>query len=125
MTGARPASNRKHHAQVGLAALGFAKLQDLFNNIDDADFSRAVDLLEAAETVYIAGQLRSAPVAIFMRYVLTMLRLRVVLLDADGGLATQMARVMRAKDLLWRSPSGFTQRRSSPSLKTRARTVFR
>ena len=84
-----------------LVARDIATLQGLFNDIEDADLSRAVDLLEHAETIYIAGQLRSAPVAIFVRYVLTMLRRRVVLLDADGGLATEMARVMRPGDALF------------------------
>lgn len=84
-----------------LVARDIATLQDLFADIEDADLSRAIDLLERAETIYVAGQLRSAPVAIFMRYVLTMLRRRVVLLDADGGLTTEMARVMRPGDVLF------------------------
>jgi DNA-binding MurR/RpiR family transcriptional regulator len=84
-----------------LVARDIATLQDLFSTTEDADLSRAVDLLEAAETIYIVGQLRSAPIAIFMRYVLTMLRRPVVLLDASGGLATEMARVMRPKDVLF------------------------
>ena len=45
-----------------------------------------------AEVVYLLGQLRSAPVAELLRYVLTMLGKRCVLLDAGGGLATHMAR---------------------------------
>ncbi len=84
-----------------LVARDIATLQDLFNDTEDADLSRAVDLLERADTIYIAGQLRSAPIAVFVRYVLTMLRRRVVLLDADGGLATEMARVMRPGDVLF------------------------
>lgn len=35
-----------------------------------------------------------------MRYVLSMLGRRIVLLDANGGLATEMARMMRPDDLL-------------------------
>ena len=84
-----------------LVARDIATLQSLFNDVEDADLSRAVDLLEQAETIYIAGQLRSAPVAVFVSYVLTMLRRRVVLLDANGGLATEMARMMRPGDVLF------------------------
>ena len=84
-----------------LVARDITTLQDLFNEAVEDDLKRAIDLLEKAETVFIAGQLRSAPVAIFLRYVFTMLGRRVVLLDADGGLATHMARVMRPCDLLF------------------------
>ena len=84
-----------------LVARDIATLQDLFKDVEDADLSRAVDLLERAETIYIAGQLRSAPIAAFICYTLTMLRRRVVLLDANGGLATEMARVMRPGDVLF------------------------
>ena len=84
-----------------LVARDIATLQNLFNTVVDADLSRAVDLLEGADTIYVVGQLRSAPIATFVRYVLTMLRRQVVLLDANGGLATEMARVMRPQDVLF------------------------
>ena len=84
-----------------LVARDTATLQDLFNDTVEADLVKAVELMADAETIYIAGQLRSAPIAIFVRYVLTMLGRNVVLLDANGGLATHMARVMRSTDLLF------------------------
>ena len=84
-----------------LVACDTATLQDLFNDIVEEDMSRAVELLENARAIYVVGQLRSAPVAIFIRYVLTMLERNVVLLDANGGLATHMARAMRPKDVLF------------------------
>jgi DNA-binding MurR/RpiR family transcriptional regulator len=83
-----------------LVARDMTTLQDLFNDAVEADLQKAIDLLERSETIYIAGQLRSAPVAIFLRYVLTMLDRRVVLLDADGGLATHMAKTMKRADVL-------------------------
>ena len=64
------------------------------------DLARAADLLEKADAVYLLGQLRSAPVVELLRYVLTMLGKRCVLLDPSGGLATHMARTMRAGDVL-------------------------
>ena len=84
-----------------LVARDTATLQDLFNDISEESMVRAVAMLEAADTIYVAGQLRSAPIAIFVRYVLTMLERRVILLDANGGLATHVARAMRPKDLLF------------------------
>ena len=84
-----------------LVARDMTTLQDLFNDAVEEDLEKAVDLLEKAETVYLAGQLRSAPVAIFLRYVLTMLERRVVLLDADGGLAFHMAKTITPRDVLF------------------------
>lgn len=83
-----------------LVARDMATLQDLYNDTLEEDLAQAVELLAKAEDIYVVGQLRSAPIAIFLRYVLTMLERRVVLLDANGGLATHSARVMRPKDLL-------------------------
>ena len=72
-----------------------ASLQTMLMDIAPDDLARAVDLLEKADTVYLLGQLRSAPVVELLRYVLTMLGKRCVLLDPSGGLATHMARTMR------------------------------
>lgn len=83
-----------------LVARDIASLQDLLGQASDEKFERTVALMRDADTIYIVGQLRSAPIAVFMRYVLSMLRRRVVLLDANGGLATEMARIMRPNDLL-------------------------
>lgn len=77
-----------------------ASLQDLVTGIAPDDLARAVTLMQEAGTIYLLGQLRSAPVAELLRYVLTMLGKRAVLLDPSGGLATHMARTMGAGDLL-------------------------
>ena len=83
-----------------LVARDIASLQDLLKATTEAQMDQAVDLMLRAETIYLAGQLRSAPVVIFIRYVLTMLGRRAVLLDANGGLATEMAKMMTPRDLL-------------------------
>ena len=95
------------HAQHGmkgflgdLVARDIASIQDLLSRTKEKDFQRAVDLLEKAETIYIVGQLRSEPIAIFIRYVLTMLKRRTSFLDESGGLATHIASVMRPTDVL-------------------------
>jgi DNA-binding MurR/RpiR family transcriptional regulator len=84
-----------------LVARDVASLQELLASIDPAHLARAAGLLEDADTVYLIGQLRSAPVVELLRYVLTMLGKRTVLLDASGGLATHMAKVARPTDVLF------------------------
>ncbi len=83
-----------------LVARDVASLQELLGNMDAATYASAADLMERADTIYLIGQLRSAPVVDLLRYVLTMLGKRTVLLDASGGLATHMAKVARKSDLL-------------------------
>lgn len=84
-----------------LVARDVASLQELLASVDPGQLARAGELLEGADTVYLIGQLRSAPVVELLRYVLTMLGKRTVLLDASGGLATHMARAARATDVLF------------------------
>lgn len=78
-----------------------ASLQNLLAEVPEADLKRAVSLLEKAEVIYLLGQLRSSPVAELLRYILTMLGKRCVLLDPSGGLATHMARAIQRTDLLF------------------------
>lgn len=84
-----------------LVARDVASLQELLASMDPAALGAAADMVEAADTVYLLGQLRSEPVVELLRYVLTMLGKRTVLLDASGGLATHMAKVARPGDLLF------------------------
>ena len=83
-----------------LVARDIASLQDLVTTATTDKLASAAELLEKADTIYIIGQLRSEPIALFMRYVLSMLRRRIVLLDGNGGLATEMAKLARPSDLL-------------------------
>ncbi|MBI4923330.1 MAG: MurR/RpiR family transcriptional regulator [Devosia nanyangense] len=83
-----------------LVVRDIASLQDMLTQISPLHLAEAVRLLEKADTIYLIGQLRSAPVVDLLRYVLTMLGKRCVLLDPSGGLATHMARAMRKKDVL-------------------------
>ena len=78
-----------------------ASLQNLLVEVPEADLKKAVTLLEKAEVIYLLGQLRSSPVVDLLRYILTMLGKRCVLLDPSGGLATHMARAIRKTDLLF------------------------
>ncbi len=83
-----------------LVVRDIASLRDLLAQIPAQSLVTAVDLMERADTIFLAGQMRSAPVADLMRYILTMLGKRAVLLDTSGGFATHMARTIRQSDLL-------------------------
>lgn len=77
-----------------------AALQTLLETISEESLQQGARCLKEAEIIYIAGQHRSEPLALFTRYVLTMLRRRVVLLDSGGGLATEIASIMSKRDVL-------------------------
>ena len=83
-----------------LVVRDIASLQDLLQSTSASDIARASDMIAAADTLYLVGQLRSEPVVNLLRYILTMLGKRCVLLDASGGLATHMARTMKRSDVL-------------------------
>jgi DNA-binding MurR/RpiR family transcriptional regulator len=84
-----------------LVVRDIASLKEMLTDIQPEDLAEAVSLLEKADVVYLLGQLRSAPVVELLRYILTMLGKRCVLLDPGGGLATHMAHAMRKTDLLF------------------------
>jgi len=77
-----------------------AALDRLLGDVTDRQLDQAVQLLARAETIYLLGQLRSAPIVELMRYMLTMVRRRVILLDPAGGLSTHMARLIGPGDVL-------------------------
>ena len=83
-----------------LVVRDIASLQSLLDDINAEDLATATDLLVKAENIFLLGQLRSSPVVDLLRYVLTMLGKRCILLDSGGGLATQMARTIGKKDVL-------------------------
>lgn len=83
-----------------LVVKDIASLQSLLDDIDPEQLSHAADLLGEASTIYLLGQLRSAPVVEFLRYMLTMIGKRCVILDPSGGLATHMAKTMTKQDVL-------------------------
>jgi len=83
-----------------LVVRDIASLQHLLEDIAPQDLMLAADLLQRADAIYLVGQLRSTPVVELLRYTLTMLNKRCILLDAGGGLATHMARTLRQSDVL-------------------------
>lgn len=96
--------NRDDPTDVGflrdLVVKDIASLQALLEDISGDDLARSADSIRDADTVYLLGQLRSAPVVGFLRYMLTMIGKRCILLDPSGGLATHMAGTMAGGDVL-------------------------
>jgi DNA-binding MurR/RpiR family transcriptional regulator len=97
-------SRNVSHGNLGflknLVVRDIASLQGLMESIPEEALADAAKLLTTANTIYIAGQLRSEPIALLLRYLLTMLQRRVVLLDPAGGLAQEMAQTMSERDVL-------------------------
>jgi DNA-binding MurR/RpiR family transcriptional regulator len=95
---------REDHSELGflrdLVVRDIASLQDLLDRTSPEDIARASETIAAADTLYLIGQLRSEPVVNLMRYILTMLGKKCMLLDASGGLATHVARTMKPSDVL-------------------------
>jgi DNA-binding MurR/RpiR family transcriptional regulator len=77
-----------------------ASVQSLLDEIDANDLAKAAEILGDAETVFLLGQLRSAPVVELIRYLLTMVGKKCIMLDPSGGLATHIARTIGPKDAL-------------------------
>jgi DNA-binding MurR/RpiR family transcriptional regulator len=96
--------NRTDRSEFGLlqelVVKDVASLQRLLDEVRQADLARAVDTIVGASTIFLLGQLRSAPVVELLRYLLTMLGVRCVMLDPGAGLATHIARTMRTGDVL-------------------------
>ena len=97
-------SRNVSHGNLGflkdLVVRDMAALQGLLDGISEDTLASAAKLLTTAQTIYVAGQLRSEPIASLLRYLLTMLHRRVVLLDPAGGLAEEMAHTMDQRDVL-------------------------
>jgi DNA-binding MurR/RpiR family transcriptional regulator len=97
-------SVREDRSELGflkeLVVRDIASLQDLLDKINGQDLAKAAQMIEAADTIYLLGQLRAEPVVNLLRYILTMLGRPCVLLDASGGLATHMARNIKKTDLI-------------------------
>lgn len=97
-------SKNVNHGNLGflktLVVRDIASLQGLLESVTEETLSAAAKLLANAQTIYLAGQLRSEPVALLLRYLLTMLHRKVVLLDPAGGLAQEMALTMGERDVL-------------------------
>ncbi|MCB5410732.1 MurR/RpiR family transcriptional regulator [Pseudogemmobacter faecipullorum] len=77
-----------------------AALQELLNNISQQALAETTRLLQAADTIFLFGQMLSRPVAELMRCQLVMTGKRCVMLGQSGGLSAYIASSMTSRDLL-------------------------
>ncbi len=84
-----------------IAVRDMASIEGLLETVPEADLEAAIDMMAGAGTIYLLGQLRSEPIISLMRYVLTMIGKRTIALDAAGGLATHMAKMVGPDDVLF------------------------
>ncbi|WP_236025097.1 MurR/RpiR family transcriptional regulator [Arenibaculum pallidiluteum] len=90
-----PADVLDHFALAGIQAL-----EHLRQEIRPEELDAAVALLRGAEHVYLMGQRRSFPAAVYFGYALGQLGRRVVLLDGIGGMIREQAQSMTPRDVL-------------------------
>jgi DNA-binding MurR/RpiR family transcriptional regulator len=98
LEGRNDASNMDFFREMVLQDIG--AIEALLEDVHPNDLAAAAETLCQADTIFVLGQLRAEPVAILIRYMLSMLGLRTVSLDAAGGLATHIAKGMRPTDAL-------------------------
>jgi DNA-binding MurR/RpiR family transcriptional regulator len=77
-----------------------AALQGLLESVGEEKLHRTAELCASATCIFVAGQLRSEPIASLVRYLMTMLQRKVILMDSAGGLAQEVALTMGKGDVL-------------------------
>ena len=75
-------------------------LQNLGQSIGEKEMADAVALIEAADTVYVAGFRRAFPVSSYIAYSLQQVGKRTMFVDGVAGLARQQVQSIGPKDLL-------------------------
>ena len=90
----------EHSLLNRLCATNTISLTQLSESNIHARLAVAVDLLEAAGTVYVVGHRRSFPVAAYIAYSLSHAECRTHLLDGVGGMLNEQAQCMSEGDAL-------------------------
>lgn len=90
-----------HGFMQELVVRDIATLQELMEMVTSEMLQEAGELFRDANNIYVIGQLRSEPIAVLFRYLLTMLGKPVILLDSAGGLAPEVGKTMRDGDVLF------------------------
>jgi DNA-binding MurR/RpiR family transcriptional regulator len=97
-------SRNAAHGYVGflrsMVVRDIAALQGLLESVSEDDLRKAAALCASADCIYVAGQLRSEPIAELMRYLMTMLGRKVIFMNSSGGLSQETALTMGKGDML-------------------------
>jgi DNA-binding MurR/RpiR family transcriptional regulator len=75
-------------------------LQNLAQTVSEDDMSRAVKMIDKAETVYVVGFRRSFPVSSCLAYSLQQVNKRTLFIDGVAGLTKQQVQTIGPKDVL-------------------------
>ena len=95
----RPTANLDALLNDSVDAL-VASLEDLRRTVSATQLAEAIDMLDRAEHIYIAGLRRSRAIATYFAYGLARSERQCSLLDFGGGMASQQVANMKATDLL-------------------------
>jgi DNA-binding MurR/RpiR family transcriptional regulator len=92
-------------SKAGLLLEGFAEaatrsLADCRAKADHTALEQAVEILAAAETIYLAGLRRSFPITAYMAYAMGKLGIRNILVDGIAGLGAEQTSFISARDAL-------------------------
>ncbi|KAF1053487.1 MAG: HTH-type transcriptional regulator MurR [Stenotrophomonas maltophilia] len=98
-----------------------AALRHLADTLDEATLALAAELLAGARTVFVAGQLRSFPVASYLHYSMLHLRRPTQLVNVGGGLGAEIAQLCGAEDVLLAVSFRFYSREVIDLVEDRAR----
>ncbi|MGJ7526159.1 MurR/RpiR family transcriptional regulator [Variovorax sp. GB1P17] len=77
-----------------------AGMQELLGTLDRSDFDQAVELLAAADSIWLVGMRRSFSIASYLDYALQHTDKRVALIGALGGMQEGQLRSLRKDDVL-------------------------
>ncbi|MGL5529603.1 MAG: MurR/RpiR family transcriptional regulator [Plesiomonas shigelloides] len=94
------AADQPHDILQEFARANAQALQQLVVHTPAEGMQRAVDLLEQAQTIYVIGLRRSFSAAAYLRYALSHLERRVVLLDGLGGMLAEQLNLMGREDVV-------------------------
>jgi DNA-binding MurR/RpiR family transcriptional regulator len=89
-----------HDVMREFADSNILALEHLKESVRKPDLERAIELIRAANAVYIVGLRRSFPVASYLAYALRHVDKRAYLLDGVAGMLTEQAGMLGTKDLL-------------------------
>jgi DNA-binding MurR/RpiR family transcriptional regulator len=89
-----------HDVMQEFADSNILALEHLKDSVRKADLERAVEMIAAANAVYIVGLRRSFPVAAYLAYALRHVDKRAYLLDGVAGMLAEQSTMLTPKDLL-------------------------
>lgn len=84
----------------GFSETAAASLDRMRQTVSATDLEAAIDILAAAESIYLLGQRRAFPIAAYLAYAMPKLSLRCVLVDNVGSLGQEQLANAGARDAM-------------------------